>query len=266
MADPLTPTVFLNALRAEGLSVVTVGSWSHHNRNKVGLWGPVHGVVMHHTGPWSTEAGMVNYCYNGSPPLPGPLCHGVIDRQGTVHLVGYGRTNHAGGGDPNVLQQVTDESYALTPSATRFGQGDPGATDGNRRFYGFECINSGSGSQTWPAAQVEAMVRAGAAICRAHGWGYRSVIGHLEWSNQKSDPKGITMPYLRTRIAERLTHPSSWSPGATTAYTVKRGDTLRSIAKAKLGNADRYSEIAKLNRLADPNDIEIGQELKLPAK
>ncbi|WP_167503126.1 peptidoglycan recognition protein family protein [Streptomyces malaysiensis] len=212
MASPLTAAAFINALRAEGLTVVTVGSWTTHNRNHKGPWGPTNGVLLHHTGPYNTESGMVSYCLNGSAALPGPLCHGVIDRKGTVHLVGYGRANHAGGGDGNVLNHVIAEDYGTAPPTPHYGEGDRGATDGNSHFYGFECINRGDGKETWPDKQLDAMARASAAICRAHHWTARSVIGHLEWSNQKVDPRGFSMASMRTRIAERLKHPASWSP------------------------------------------------------
>ena len=49
-----------------------------------------------------------------------------------------------------------------------------------------------------------------------------------------------------------------------TTYTVKKGDTLSKIAKALLGKASRYPEIAKLNNLSNPNKISIGQVLKIP--
>ncbi|MGW3275486.1 peptidoglycan recognition protein family protein [Streptomyces kronopolitis] len=212
MAQPLTSAAFITALRAEGLTVVEVGSWRSHNRNSKGAWGPVNGVMLHHTGAYSTESGMISYCVNGSAALPGPLCHGVIDRSGVVHLVGNGRANHAGGGDNGVLQAVIAESYVTNPPATHKGQGDSGAVDGNARFYGFECINSGTAKETWPDKQLDAMARASAAICRAHGWHDKSVIGHLEWSNQKVDPRGVTMASMRARISERLKHTANWSP------------------------------------------------------
>jgi N-acetylmuramoyl-L-alanine amidase CwlA len=85
-------------------------------------------------------------------------------------------------------------------------------TDGNRHFYGFEAINTGGG-QDWPAAQVEAMVRVSAALCRAHEWKAESVIAHKEWQPGKPDPAGVDMGKLRVRVAERLRHPASWSPG-----------------------------------------------------
>lgn len=47
-------------------------------------------------------------------------------------------------------------------------------------------------------------------------------------------------------------------------YIVKSGDTLWKIAKLQLGNGNRYSEIATLNNLKNPNLIYPGQKLKLP--
>ncbi|MEU9426230.1 N-acetylmuramoyl-L-alanine amidase [Streptomyces sp. NPDC048342] len=159
------------------------------------------GVMIHHTAGLN---GMVGYCYNGSSDLPGPLCHGVIDKAGVVHLVGNGRANHAGGGDPKVLAAVVAEDYGDKPPATHEHEGSAGAVDGNAHFYGFECVNLGDGHDPWPDVQLEAMVRAAAALCRAHGWSARSVIGHLEWSNWKSDPRGFTMTGFRAAVAERL--------------------------------------------------------------
>ena len=49
-------------------------------------------------------------------------------------------------------------------------------------------------------------------------------------------------------------------------YTVKQGDCLWDIAKSKLGDGSRYIEIAKLNGIASPNVISIGQTLLLPEK
>lgn len=49
-----------------------------------------------------------------------------------------------------------------------------------------------------------AIERAAAALCRAHGWSQRSVIGHLEWQPGKVDPRGFTMNSMRSRIGKRL--------------------------------------------------------------
>lgn len=46
-------------------------------------------------------------------------------------------------------------------------------------------------------------------------------------------------------------------------YKVKKGDTLSKISKRYTGDAFRYNEIAKLNKIKNPNKIEIGQDIVL---
>lgn len=213
MSTPLTADQLVRAFRAEGLKVVEHREWRTHNRNHKGPWGPVHGTMLHHT--VSTGAlSSVNLCYDGYEGLPGPLCHGVITKDGTLYLISAGRSNHAGGGDPAVLAHVIAEDY--DPAGTlRPTRGNDDGVDGNAHFYGFECVNLGDGKDPWPDVQVDAMVRASAALSRAHGWTEKSAIGHKEWSDDKSDPKGpgtvVAMPVLRAKIRERLAHPASWN-------------------------------------------------------
>ncbi|MGK5529384.1 peptidoglycan recognition protein family protein [Streptomyces sp. URMC 129] len=208
MASPLSADTLLKALKNEGVKVVEYKSWRTNNRNHKGAWGPVHGVMIHHTVTTGTDA-TVELCYAGRSDLPGPLCHGVIAKDGTVHLVGHGRANHAGSGDGDVLAAVIAETSLPADNETD--------TDGNIHFYGFECVNLGDNKDPWPAEQVEAVVRASAALCRAHGWGKggdTSVIGHAEWQPGKIDPRGpgITMGDVRKRVAERLRHAADWNP------------------------------------------------------
>jgi peptidoglycan hydrolase-like protein with peptidoglycan-binding domain len=196
MASPLTADALVRALRNEGVKVVEHSGWRTNNRNHKGAWGPVHGVMIHHTVTTGTDA-TVRLCFQGRSDLPGPLCHGVIAKDGTVHLVGNGRANHAGLGDDDVLRAVIAESAGLpAPNENN--------TDGNARFYGFECVNLGDGKDPWPAAQLEAIEAASAALCRAHRWSARSVIGHKEWTNTKIDPRGFSMAAMRERVASRL--------------------------------------------------------------
>jgi hypothetical protein len=195
MATPLSASKLLKVLRDEGLQVVEHRSWRTHNRNHKGPWGPMHGVMIHHTVTSGTQ-NSVDICYNGHSSLPGPLCHGVIAKDGTVHMVGNGRANHAGLGDDDVLRAVINETALPADNEAN--------TDGNRYFYGFECVNLGNGKDPWPAAQLEAIEKVSAAICRAHSWSYRSVIGHKEWQPGKIDPRGFTMDSMRARIKARL--------------------------------------------------------------
>ena len=50
-------------------------------------------------------------------------------------------------------------------------------------------------------------------------------------------------------------------------YTVKKGDTLSAIAKEYLGDAKEYMKIFNANKdqLTDPDKIQPGQVLKIPA-
>ncbi|WP_330348181.1 peptidoglycan-binding protein [Streptomyces sp. NBC_00582] len=218
MAQPLSADALVAALKAEGVTVVEHDGWRTHNRNHKGPWGPVNGVIIHHTVTSGTQAS-VDICFNGYAELPGPLCHGVIAKDGTVHLVGNGRANHAGGGDGDVLDAVIAEDYGDKPPATDKHEGSAGAVDGNARFYGFECVNLGDGKDPWPDVQLEAMVRSAAALCRAHGWTARSVIGHLEWSDWKSDPRGFTMASFRAAVAEKLgAKPADNTPPSTPKF------------------------------------------------
>ena len=237
MATPLTADQLLKALRAKGLRVVEHRSWRTHNRNHMGLWGPVHGVMLHHTVSSGTTSS-VELCYNGHASLPGPLCHGVIDKAGTIHLVGNGRANHAGSGDGDVLRAIIDERE-LPPD----NQAD---TDGNRHFYGFECINLGNGKDPWPAAQIDAMVKAAAAICEAHGWSERSVLAHAEWQPGKIDPLGPGYPGhddMRALVGFQLGRPAEPTPPeedemALTDDDIRRLATRDGIWKAPQDAAD----------------------------
>lgn len=167
--------------------------WQTHTRP--GRWGPVHGVMIHHTVTAGTGPS-IEIVRDGYKGLPGPLCHVLIDKDATAYLVGWGRTNHAGLGDAGVLRAVVNETELPAP---RFL-----TVDGNARFYGLECVNLGDGKDPWPEAQVEAMARVSAAICRMHGWTERSVIAHKEWQKGKVDPRGLDMGQLRSRVGELL--------------------------------------------------------------
>jgi nucleoid-associated protein YgaU len=53
--------------------------------------------------------------------------------------------------------------------------------------------------------------------------------------------------------------------GSGTMYVVKSGDNLSNISKTFYGNANQYSKIAQANNIANPDKIQVGQQLKIPA-
>lgn len=193
MAMPLSAGAFRAALRAEGARLVEHQGWRTRNRNHRGPWGPVHGVMLHHTAGRDS----LRLCRAGTDRLPGPLCVGLIAKDGAVHLVGYGRTNHAGDGSRAAYDAVCDG--AAVPARP-----GPDAVDGNTHFYGFEVENLGDGADPYPDVQLAAVERVAAAVCRAHGWDAGHVIGHREWTRRKIDPS-FSLAGMRSRIAGRLT-------------------------------------------------------------
>ncbi|GAA2238587.1 hypothetical protein GCM10010232_26720 [Streptomyces amakusaensis] len=192
MATPLTADAFVRALRDEGVRVREHPDWKTRNRNHKGRWGPVHGVMLHHTAGRDSLA----LCRDGTRSLPGPLCIGLISKDGTVHLLGHGRTNHAGDGSAALLAAV--RAGARAPARP-----GPDAVDGNAHFYGFEIENLGDGRDPYPAVQLDAAERVSAAVCRAHGWSAESVVAHKEWTRRKIDPS-FSMTGMRGRVATRL--------------------------------------------------------------
>ena len=267
MATPLTADRLLQALRDEGLRVVEHRSCRTNNRNHKGPFGPVHGVMIHHTVTAGT-ASSVELCYNGHSTLPGPLCHGVIAKDGTVYLVGNGRANHAGNGDDDVLRAVIDERDLPADNEAN--------TDGNRHFYGFECVNLGDGKDPWPAVQLAAIEKAAAAICRAHGWSQRSVIGHLEWQPGKIDPRGFGMDWMRGLIKDRLTDggttPAPTAPSKeddVSAYDVwaykGTGETADAYAYLRTTARNVASLTAKVDALTSVNTKLVDTVAKLAA-
>lgn len=201
MAKPMTPAQLLAQLRKWGVKYAEYRDWKTHNRNHKGPFSDVNGFMVHHTGSDSTDQRAL--LYNGVAGLPGPLSQFGLAQDGTVHLIGWGRANHAGLGDPDVLAAVRSESYGDRPPAD-----NQATVDGNSRFYGVEIWYSGGHSMT--SAQYTALRKLSAAICDFHGWTAKSVIGHGEWGSPgKWDPgfkpgQMMDMAKVRADIAATL--------------------------------------------------------------
>lgn len=58
--------------------------------------------------------------------------------------------------------------------------------------------------------------------------------------------------------------PLAPQPPANRTYTIRKGDTLWSIAKREYGNGQRWKEIAQANPSVDPKKMLIGQQVVLP--
>lgn len=252
MSKAITSGRLLELLKEWGIPYeeVKVGgvNWRSHNRNSKGPWGEnMYGSMIHHTGDNSQSP---NVLWNGYAGLPGPLCHGGIDDLGIVHLVGWGRANHAGMGSGAVLQVVKNESWdgeTLKPG--------PANTDGNSHFYGWEVMYDGRQAMT--EKQHRTTIRLQAAILTEHNWTEKSCIAHGEWQQGKWDPgyngKLMNMGQVRRDIEQAIAEgpkpklPPRPKPPTITTITVADGDSFHSLARKHLGDPEKWPRIVEMN-------------------
>jgi predicted chitinase len=174
------PDILLRA----GLKVAETPDWRTRGRAEMGV---VKGVMCHHTG--TTRGGnmpTLDTLINGRSDLVGPLCHLGLGRDGTYYIVAAGRANHAGAG-------IWE-----------------GIATGNSNFIGIEAENSGS--DPWPAEQLDAYARGVAAILKQIGASANMVCGHKEYApGRKVDPD-FDMASFRSTVSEFLVGKSPSPP------------------------------------------------------
>lgn len=245
----MTAAQMVTALKNEGVRIVEMDGWRTHNRNHKGPWGEVYGVLIHHTA--GVSKGMPSFVYNGTSALPGPLCHALTTKDGRTHLVGNGRANHAGLIAANAMASLKAED-GVHPAP------GPDSVDGNRQLYGLEIENKGDGRDPYPATQYDQSVRWAAAICRHHGWTAHSVGAHKEVTARKIDPS-FSMALFRAKVAERLKHPASWSPGDSTPTPPKPSPTPPPEASARMDftNLSRRTDLTLPAEQARPVYFEV---------
>jgi N-acetyl-anhydromuramyl-L-alanine amidase AmpD len=151
-------------LRDAGLKVVEVDGWKE--RGRPGHFGPVRGVMVHHTGRGGSKA-LLDLITKGRDDLPGPLSQLFLDDDGTFYVVAAGKCNHAG---PGQWQ---------------------GTTLGNSGFIGIEARNAGDGKDIWEQEQLDALTVGTRALLKHFGLDPVMAVGHKEWAKprgRKVDP------------------------------------------------------------------------------
>lgn len=174
------PVWLADVLRAEGLKVIEHDGWRGRGH---GDFADIRGVICHHTAGGGTNDWVI--VQNGRSDLPGPLAQLVLERDGTFRVIAAGVCWHAGRG-----------SWAGWPT-----------NNANYHTIGIEAVNSGTGSQDWPAVQLDAYKRGCAAILRRIGRGANDCVAHREYSSEgKIDPYGIDMNAFRRDVQNIINH------------------------------------------------------------
>lgn len=131
------------------------------------------GSLHHHTagGSANTNPGVVQWCV--APGQSHGWCNAVIDRDGSVTIVGANAQWHAGLG-----------SFG----GTRWKVLGVPKDQGNRWLWGTELVDPGKG-KTLTKAQKQAMFKLDVCLRAACGWSgfkYRAM-NHKDWTSRKSD-------------------------------------------------------------------------------
>lgn len=216
-----------DAARRTGYPVVEVAGWQTRGES---VFHP-QGVMWHHTGGSSAgDMPSLGALINGRPDLPGPLSQYGLGRSGTIYVVAAGESNHT-------------------------GEGVWRGMSGNDYFIGIEAQHTGSSSEPWPAAQLDAYRKLTCEILRELDRTEIYMCGHKEYAlpvGRKIDPISLDMDAERANVAALL----------------KRKDVRVFLPIRQSEAADRKSDVAyvarRMNRafgLALPEDGTWGADM-----
>ena len=190
----------------------------------------------------------------------------LIARDGTVRLIAAGPGWQAG--------------HGTWP--TKVAGPNPGVRDGEANFHTIGISMDANGSaHPVTEAQLVALVKILVQLKKDWAPDRFEIIMHGEWqpvgypgAEGRTDPTGIPGGWNAIRRAVDAgawpvkpkpappAKPAARPASATGTYIVQAGDNLGRIAKA---HGTTWQALAKLNALADPNSITVGQRLKVPA-
>ncbi|GAA4858577.1 peptidoglycan recognition protein family protein [Saccharopolyspora rosea] len=222
------PLVWLaDVLRDAGLNVVETPGWRERTADSGPQPEPV-GVLEHHTAntaSYQNPAPSLQMCIEGRTDLAGPLCHGLIGFDGTVHLIAAGRANHAG-------------------RAKASGPNPEG--DGNVLYVGFEWDYQGV-DQGPSREQYSAALQATAAVLHHLGRPPDAARGHKETSvTGKIDPGHVDMDRFRADLGTKRQEED---------MTPEQDAMLRRLESELLGPRGPHGEITGWNTELGPRTL-----------
>jgi hypothetical protein len=168
-------TQLADVARRTGHPVTEVSGWKTRGH---GPQPSVEGIVIHHTaGPArGGDYPSLAVVRDGRPGLDGPLSQFGLGRSGRIYVIAAGRAWHN------------------APSTSPHHM--------NSASLGIEAENSGS--QPWPAVQLDAYRKLCAELCREFGLSASRVKAHREVNRQKPDPHSIDMSDFRADVGRLI--------------------------------------------------------------
>ena len=187
----------------------------------------------------------------------------LIARDGTVRLIAAGPGWQAG--------------HGTWP--TKVAGPNPGVRDGEANFHTIG-ISMDANSSKYPVTEAQLVTLVKILVQLRKDWAPDrfEIMMHGEWqpvgypgAEGRTDPTGVPGGWGAIRkavdagawpVKVKPAAPASRPAVVTAAYIVQGGDTLGRIAKA---HGTTWQDLVKLNGLADPNVIGVGQRLRVPA-
>ena len=68
-----------------------------------------------------------------------------------------------------------------------------------------------------------------------------------------------------SQVVENLKHEITNTGGADQKYTIQPGDNLSKVSKLFYGDPNHYAKIAEASGISDPNKVQVGQQVTVPA-
>lgn len=191
---------WLEALTRFGVDYTIVQGWETRGNLP---FNPI-GCLVHHTASDDTRLSIIVDGVNqgGGVFIPGPLVQFYIEdtpSNAAWVVAGERRANHAGQGDPAVLDRMAADLPVLPNPGP-----DQANTGSNEKLWGVEL--EGNGPEDFqPGTYVyDTAVKVYAAQCWWRGWNpLTRVAGHKEWTRRKVDP-AFDMDTFRAAVAATI--------------------------------------------------------------
>lgn len=212
----------------------------------------VDAVVWHHTASKATAWQTARYFQSASAKVSS---HYIVDRSGTI------------------IRCVPDDKRSWHAGRSEFHD----KPNVNNFSIGIEIANVGDNKDPYPAAQVEAIVRLTAWLCRSRDIPAAHITRHRDIAvphGRKSDTSdSYPLEYSRQAVQALLAGeplppapsparpPAGYDPGVR-YHVVQPGETWQSIADDILDNPLRADELRYLNRHVDTPAA--GQRIRIP--
>lgn len=202
------PNIVVDTIRSRGVTVVVEdGAWDRGADFARGIYGG----MIHHWGSEAARRGDVEAGHS-YPKSQGGLRtderiidNWFADQDGTLHLIAAGAATYSSCyGSKIVLDEIRTNIW---PGGTARERGLTSTVCGNRYFWNVEAEHPGDGTPM-PDVQELAIAVLVASMCEVLNQSIMQVVGHVEWTPRKIDPRwegpGNRTPAIRAEAQSIL--------------------------------------------------------------